>query len=483
MKTRSLQANYIFSIIRIVISSIVGLLIIAQANRALGPIHIGKVEYATTIISYFMMFSSLGIPIYGIREIAKVRDDPKALANLVVELITILLITSLICYLAIGGAIFAFDLFQDYKSLLIIFSTMIFLTNIGAEWFFQGVEDQLYITIRYVVVRVICLILLYLFVRDEDDYLNYAYIMVLYLCGSNIFNFYFIFKKIDLSFIQWSGLAIKRHIKPIITIFAAAVSVNIYLQLDNFLIGYLAGDQYLGYYSISNKLIRYVITFITVGGTVLLPRLSNLFDKNVDEYYALLAKAFDFILLFSIPFSFFFFVFAHDIIMAMGGEQFHAAVLTLKILSPLCVIIGVAYFIGYLVLIPQKKELIYTSSVIWSALLSLSLNVFVIRYWKQDGAAVVQLLAEILSVGIMFFAARGVVKYIQINWVNIMKVILVSTVVASIGIFIKAKLSYDFQWFLIQASAYFIALFLLLLIVKESTLTFIKNFLLIRLKK
>ncbi|MGV0936463.1 flippase [Empedobacter falsenii] len=483
MEVRSLHANYIFSIIRIFTSSIIGLLIISHANKSLGPIYIGKVEYANTIINYFMMFSSLGIPIYGIREIAKVRDNSKKLLNLVTELLIILIFTSIISYLVLGVVIYSFDFMNDYKTIIIIYSSMIFLSNIGAEWFFQGTEDQLYITIRYVFVRIICLVLLYIFVNNPTDYLNYVMVMVLYLCGSNIFNFYFIFKKINFFNVVFSELNFTRHIKPIITIFAAAVSVNIYLQLDNLLLGYLAGDKYLGYYSISNKLIRYVITFITVGGTVMLPRLSNLFEKSIDEYYILLSKSLDIILLFSIPASFFFFIFSEDIIMLMGGIKFSDAIITLKILSPLCIIIGVAYFIGYLVLIPQNKEGIYSLSVFFSAVFSIIINFFILKIWKQNGAAVVQILAEILSICIMLYLARRFMKKIKINFKNTAKIIIVSIFVSCCSYFINSNFEYSLINFISQSIIFYLVIGLILLTLKETTLNSLKNILLARIKK
>lgn len=473
MKTKSLKANYIYSLIRIVVSSLVGIIIISKANTSLGPITIGKVEYANTIINYFMMFASLGIPVYGIREIAKIRENNLKLSKLVIELLVILLITSLICYIILAFLIFYFNFFSNYKDILIIFSSMILLSNIGAEWFFQGTEDQLYITIRYVFIRLICVVLLYFFVNSSVDYINYAVIMVLYLCGSNIFNFYFIFKRIDFKKVDIKSLEYKKHLVPILTIFTAAVSVNLYLQLDTILISNFAGDIYLGYYSIANKLIRYVITFITVGGIVVLPRLSNLFEANKEEYFELLSKTFDFILLFSIPFSLYFFIFSNEIILTMGGKEFLEAVFTLKILSPLCIIIGIAYFIGYLVLIPQNKESIYTKSVLISAVFSVCINLIVIKNWQQNGAAIVQIFAELLGVFIMIFSARKNLKGININWFNIFKIFISAILGAVLLFFVRGVLEYNLLNFIYLTIFYFSLFFISLFLFKESIVMYI----------
>lgn len=47
-------------------------------SRILMPSGMGKVAFATSIVTYFSMFAQLGIPTYGIRTCAKVRDDKKS---------------------------------------------------------------------------------------------------------------------------------------------------------------------------------------------------------------------------------------------------------------------------------------------------------------------------------------------------------------------------------------------------------------------
>jgi O-antigen/teichoic acid export membrane protein len=68
-------------------------------NRTLGAGYVGKVEYVYVILFYFILFSGLGIPTYGIREVSKCREDEKKLCNLVLELLMILFITTIISYL------------------------------------------------------------------------------------------------------------------------------------------------------------------------------------------------------------------------------------------------------------------------------------------------------------------------------------------------------------------------------------------------
>lgn len=398
MKIRSIKTNYILNLLRILSSTIIGVFTMPYINKVLGPDSVGKVEYVNSIITYFILFSALGIPVYGIREVAKVKNDNFILSKTVIELLIILFLTTVISYIILSGILLNTGIFISYRELVIIMSSMILLNNIGAEWFFQGIEDQLYITIRFIIVRLLTIILLFTTVKGSDDYIYYSIIVVLNFCGSNILNLFRLRKYLDIKDIKFKDLNFLRHIRPSLTIFIASISVSIYLQIDNFLLGYLAGDKYVGFYSAANKLLRYIILFIVSIGSVLLPRLSNLWDTDKTSYHNYLTKSLSYMVLISIPCSIGVYFFANSIIHYMAGDKFQEAILTLKILSPICFLVALAYFFGYLVLYSQGREKLYTISVTISALISIGLNYFLIKEFYQNGAALTQVISEFLGV-------------------------------------------------------------------------------------
>ncbi len=195
MKVRSVKTNYFLNLVRAASYALITIITMPYVNRILGPASIGKVEYVNTIINYFILFSALGIPLYGIREIAKVRTEKVNRDKLTVELLLILTITSLLSYLVLFGIIYQLNFFESYRELILLMSIMIVLSNLGAEWYFQGMEDQVYITIRYVLVRIIAVVLLFLMVREPGDELYYAITIVITVCGSNVFNVFFFVKR------------------------------------------------------------------------------------------------------------------------------------------------------------------------------------------------------------------------------------------------------------------------------------------------
>ncbi|MDM1063528.1 flippase [Empedobacter falsenii] len=489
MKIRSVKTNYLLNLIRILSTTLIGVVTMPYVNKVLGADNIGKVEYINSIISYFLLISALGIPVYAVRQIAKYRNDRLALGKNVVEILIILIITTLLSYLTIF-CIFKFtDLFTDYKSLVIILSSSILLTNIGIEWFYQGIEDQLYITIRFVVIRFITLILLFLLVKTGDDYLYYAFILVLNAAGSNIFNLLRLRKYATINKATFLELDLKKHLKPALTIFIASISVSLYQIIDTFLLGYLQGDKYVGYYSVANKLLRYVVLFIVTIGAVLLPRLSNLWETDKNKYFVYLNKSLELILLISLPFVPFFIFSAQGIIHFMAGDDFKESIFTMQLLSPICILVGLAYFFGYLVLYPQNKEKYYTISVTISAIASLFINLYLINLFKQNGAAIAQVLAELLGIIFIFYFSikYGSISTFDLN--NIKKIIISNIVVGLFGFFLfKIKLielaQINIFYFITYCAIFFSVYYLFLLFIKErNTLSYTKHYYRLLLKK
>ena len=131
-------------------------------SRILLPEGTGKVAFATSLISYFSMFAQLGIPTYGIRACAKVRDNRNELSKTVHELLIVNLGMCVISYVALFMALRYVPRLAEDKSLYVIMSFTIVLTSIGMEWLYKALEQYTYITCRSVIFKFIALIAMFL---------------------------------------------------------------------------------------------------------------------------------------------------------------------------------------------------------------------------------------------------------------------------------------------------------------------------------
>ena len=160
------------------------------AARILMADGIGQVNFFSSIISYISLFTCLGIPLYAIRETARVRDNQKELSKTVTEILILHSGLTLLGYVAVFIIAYTVPKVMVDIPLFLMLSTSIIFTAIGCEWFYQGVEDFKYITIRAITIKTLCVILLFLLVKSKEDLLYYAVYSVIGSVGNNVFNFF-----------------------------------------------------------------------------------------------------------------------------------------------------------------------------------------------------------------------------------------------------------------------------------------------------
>lgn len=467
-----ISTNYILNILRLIINAAALVFTMPYISRVLGSKSIGHVDYAYAIIEYFFLFSAIGIPMYGIRQIAKCRDDINERSRVVIELLTILSITTIFAYSVLYIMLYTFDYTADFKNMLLFLSIGIFFSNFNIEWFYQGIENQKYITVRYILIRLFSVVVLFLVVKKPDDVYYYALYLLISAFGGSIFNLLYLRKFILVNKDILSGIRLNRHIKPALTIFLASVATSIYIQLDKIMLGSMISEESVGYYTQAVKLPRYALSVVTAMGAVMLPRLSHLLNNNSkEEYMHYMQKSLKYIFIISIPVTIFFLLLAKDIILVMAGEEFIPSISVLKISSLNIFVVSLAYYIGFQVLYPLGKEKIYTISVIIAAVVNFIFNLLVIQNLREDGVALGTLIAEITGLVIMLLSSYMVLKEIKFFTRDNLKYF-VAGVAMAILIFISSLFKFSsIINMLIAATGGFLLYFLVLYLLKETITT------------
>ena len=254
-KNHSIRYNFIMNFILTASQFIFPLITFPYVSRVLTAAGNGKVSFVSSVASYFLMIASLGIPTYGIRACAQVRDDRKKLSKTVQEIFLINLVVTILVVITYVICIFTIPRFYEDKTLFLIYGINILLNMFGMNWLFQALEKYDYITIRSMIFKIISVVLMFLLVHQKEDYVIYGAISVFAAVGSNILNFTRIHKFVEF---KWSGnYGIKKHIKPILVLFAQSLAVSIYTNLDTVMLGFMKTDVDVGYYNAAVKVKRF----------------------------------------------------------------------------------------------------------------------------------------------------------------------------------------------------------------------------------
>ena len=403
---KSLKKNAALNMAKSIMAIIFPLITFPYASRILGPVYIGKVNFAQSIVSYFSLIAALGISTYAVREAAKLREDKTQLSVFIKEIFTLNLISTFVAYVLFTIALFIVPQFAEYKKLLVICGASILFTTLGMDYLYTALEDFKYITIRSIAFQFLSLILLFIFVRNQDDYYKYAAISVISSVGSNLLNFFHARKFV--TFKMNTKLCIKKHLKPVFTMFAMSAAVSIYTVLDTTMLGLIKGDEAVGLYTAATKINRMVLMMITAATTVLLPRLSYYAGKeNNVEFSRLSQKAMNFVIMFSIPAAAGLFILAEPIILLFSGKQYISATSAMQIMNAIIILIGMSNLIGIQIFMSVGKEKITLYSVLTGALVNFCMNFILIPHFGVNGAAIGTVCAEFCVTLIQLITARS----------------------------------------------------------------------------
>lgn len=411
--SKSLKFNYLLNLTNTISSVLFPLITFPYAARILMADGIGQINFFSSIISYISLFSSLGIPLYAIRETARVRDNQVEFSKTTTEILLLHAGLTLLGYIVVFFIAFTVPKVMVDIPLFVLLSTSIFFTSIGCEWFYQGVEDFKYITIRSITIKSICVVLLFILVNSKDDLMYYAIYTVVGSVGNNIFNFIRLRKYIKPQYICFKELAPLRHLKPALHIFVLNLVISIYVNLDTVMLGFLKDPTAVGYYTGATRITKMLLGIVSSLGTVMVPRLSNLIQNGqMEDFKQLSQKATDFVIALSFPLFLGLIVTAPALIRLFCGPSYEPAISTLQIISPILMFIAISGVFGIQILYPQGKENIVIKCTIFGAMTNFTLNLILIPLMANDGAAVATCLAEFMVTFVMIIIGR---KYLPIE--------------------------------------------------------------------
>jgi O-antigen/teichoic acid export membrane protein len=392
---RSLKSNIFYNVINAAVSFLFPIITLPYVSRILAADGLGQIEFYNSIINYIVLATSLGIPLYAVREVARVRDNKTDFNKTTAEIYILNNVLSGIGYLVVLALCMFYPKVNENWLLFVILSLTIGFNSIGATWFFQAIEDFKFIAIRSVIVKVICLVCVFIFVKQHSDILKYALISVSINIGNTIFNVYKLRKDLDFSNLKYQKLNVFRHIKPASSIFVLNLSTSLYNYLNVFILGLLAGSDVVGYFAVPLRFVTLCLGITSIISTVLIPRFSNMISIHDSDGFKVLGnRIYHLINIMVIPLAVFFVIVAKQLVLLFFGEGFIRSVLVTQLIAPILFLIGNTGMLGLQFLFPQGKERIVVICTFTGAFICCALNLILIPQFSENGAAIATLAAE-----------------------------------------------------------------------------------------
>ena len=398
---KSVKKNYIYNMLYQLLLIVLPIITTPYLARKLGAGGNGIYGYTISIVTYFILFGSLGISLYGQREIAYNQKSKANRSAILYELLTIKTITMIA-----SATVFylVFCIHGEYSIYFRILLIEMLANLLDISWFYQGMEDFKKIAIRNFIVKIISLICIFVFIKTPSDINKYLLIYVL----STLFGSITLWIGLKKYIIKPKKLDIRRHITMIISLFIPQIAIQVYTVLDKTMIGAILNDMSeVGYYEQSQKIIKILLTIITAVGTVMLPRLANCFsEKNYDQIKSYMLKTFRYVFMIALPLMLGIIAVSNNFAPLFFGKGYEKVPIIMQTLSLIIVFISVSNVTGTQYLLSVKRQQEFSISVIAGAIINFVFNFILIGHYKALGAAISTVIAELSVTLIQIYFIR-----------------------------------------------------------------------------
>lgn len=401
----SIRNNFFFKALLTISSYVISFATFPYISRVLGVEGVGLVDFVDNTVNYFLLFATMGIVNLGTREIAMVKRDPKKMSRVFSNILGLNITFTVIVLIIYFGTIALVPRFSQNIELFYIGAAKIIATVFLVEWFFTGLENFKYITLRSLLVKLCYVVAVYLFIDDATDYKLYFGLTVGTVVLNAAINILYASRFVK---INREALFSMRYLRENVMLGLYGIMTSMYITFNVMYLGLVSNNTQVGYYTTAFKLYMILLGLFSAYTSVTMPRISTMLSEgNSKGLRELISKSFDGIIRFIIPFVISGVILAPQIIRVISGIGFEGSVLPMQIILPAAFMVGMAQVLSIQILIPMKRDKVLLVASIIGAVVSLAINLLVVPHLEAVGSAIVTLVAEsVVTITYLHYVAR-----------------------------------------------------------------------------
>lgn len=435
-KIGTLKRNFLLNVVYQILTLILPLITVPYVSRVLGASGVGEYSYTYSIVYYFIVVAMLGFNNYGNRTVAQYRHDRKRLSKKFAEIYLFQIMSSVCMIFFYSLYLLIFD--SKYKLVGTIQAIYLVACVFDINWFFFGLEEFRLTVPRNVVIKLLSLVAIFVFVRGESDVWIYTLILSAGTLISQLALFPFLHKYVDWTRVKMAD--IKPHLAPCFGLFLPVIASTIYRTMDKTMIGWFSDMTEVGIYENAEKVINIPVALITALGTVMLPRMSNMYkddcsDEVSEKAAELMSRSMKFVLFLAFAMMFGIITISNNFASLFFGNSFNGAGIVMSLLSATIPLLAWGNVIRTQYLIPKKKDKAYVISAFCAACINLIMNLLLIPRYAALGACFGTITAELVVVFYQTYIVKGklpILSYLRDNVWFLVRALLMLVIVLAI---------------------------------------------------
>lgn len=390
-------ANYIFPIITL-----------PYLVRVLGPEKYGLVNFAAAFAAYFTIITDYGFNLSATQEISVNRDDEKKVSEIFSNVITSKLLLYIISTIIFFSCLISFDIFKEDSTLFLISYAGLIGSVLFPLWYFQGTEKMNFILIINFVIKLLTVILIFLFIRNSSDYLLLVIIYSTSQIVYGLIGLFTVIKRFKIKIFITKISNVFTQLRKDKNIFISSLSISAISSSNVFILGMFTDKATIGYFAAADKIRLAFQSMLAPLFTASFPHVSDLAKKSLEQFYKFNKRSFYFAFTLGLLIFLVTYFSAEILVNIILGDGYERSIIILKILSVVPFLYSISNFLGVQILLPLNYSKKYAFIMFFTLIVHTSFALILANYLQAIGSSIAIIIAEMFTIILLIISVRKI---------------------------------------------------------------------------
>ncbi len=383
---RILVSNFGYLALLQIAGYIFPLITLPYLARVIGSEGFGKIAFAAAIVVWLQTVADWGFNYTATRDVARCRDDKEKISEIFSNVLWARCFLMLVCFVVLLICVLLIPKIRTSADVIFVTALMIPGHIMFPDWFFQAVERMKYITFLNLLSKIIFTILIFVFIREKEDYILQPLFISLGFVVSGLIAMYFIFVRWNIKLYGPRINSIINTIKGSTDVFLNNIAPNLYSSFSIVLLGMWHGSVANGLYDAGKR-----FKDVTLQLFIMLSRTFFPFLSRKGEKHDLFARMYMFI---SIVCALLLFILAPLIVRLFYGNGFEGSVIVLQIEALTLIPLGLNTVYGSQWLLQRGYERQMRNITLISSVIGFAISFPLVYYFSYRGNAIVYIITS-----------------------------------------------------------------------------------------
>lgn len=388
-----------------IVSFVLGFFAVIYLVRVLDADGFGKINFAMAVVVYFTLLTDLGLPMFGIREVARDRANVRKYVG---DILTLRMLFAVGAFLLVLALAFLLNKPQEIKLLIVLYGLGLLPSALLVEWAFQGVEKMEYIGLSRALAAATYTGLVLGIVRGPEDILLVPIFHVCATVLSVVLLMSIFIRKYGPPTLRFPRESLRYIVLSALPIGLAGMLVQAIYYMDTVMLGFMRTVFEVGYYSAAYKIIFLLIGVVGIYFNSVFPPLCSYYKTSLDAFRELMSHSVRLMMVLAWPLAVGITILAAPIMSLIYGVGYENGVIALQILiwSMALICINTPYAWG---LWASDRQNRYLRVVSIQTVGNFILNLLMIPPLGLVGASLATVAAELIGIPLYYRELKKVV--------------------------------------------------------------------------